>query len=162
LNLEIKKFKELKGEEIYQILKARNEVFIVEQHCAYQDCDDKDRSAYHLFLEDKKEIIAYLRILQKGVSYDEISVGRVLVNKSYRGKGIAQEMMIKAIKFIEENLNERKIRISAQAYLIDFYKGFGFEEVSNVYLEDDIPHIEMLYKVGDNTTIETGNVVDID
>jgi ElaA protein len=146
LNWVIKKFEELKSEEIYQILKIRNEVFIVEQHCAYQDCDGKDKAAYHIFLEDNKEIVAYLRILQKGVSYDEISVGRVLVNKNYRGKGLAHEMMMKAINFIEENLNESEIRISAQAHLVSFYRGVGFEEVSTVYLEDDIPHIEMLYK----------------
>ena len=146
MNFIIKKFKDLKGEEIYEILKIRNEVFIVEQQCAYLDCDGKDREAYHLFLEDNKRIVSYLRILQKGISYEEISIGRVLVNKSYRRKGIAQEMMIKAIKFIEENLNETEIRIEAQAYLVHFYKGFGFEEVSSMYLEDDIPHIEMLYK----------------
>lgn len=146
MDFKLKKFKELKGEEIYEILKIRNEVFIVEQQCAYLDCDGKDREAYHLFLEVNKGIVAYLRILQKGVSYDEISIGRVLVNKNHRRKGIAQEMMIKAIKFIEENLNEREVRIEAQEYLVDFYKGFGFEEVSDMYLEDGIPHIEMLYK----------------
>ena len=123
MNWEIKKFKDLKGEEIYQILKIRNEVFIVEQHCAYQDCDNKDIGAYHLFWQNNKEIIAYLRILQNGVSYNEISVGRVLVNKNHLGKGIAQEMMLRAIKFIEKNLNEREIRISAQAHLVDFYRG---------------------------------------
>jgi len=146
LNWEVKKFKELKGEEIYKILKIRNEVFIVEQHCAYQDCDDKDSGAYHLFWQDNNGIVAYLRILQTGVSYNEISVGRVLVNKIHRRKGIAREMMLLAIKFIEEKLNEREIRISAQAHLVDFYRSFGFEEVSNMYLEDGIPHIEMLYK----------------
>ena len=146
MNFEVKKFKELKSEELYEILKIRNEVFIVEQECAYLDCDGKDRESYHLFLKDNKGIVAYLRILQKGVSYDEISIGRVLVKKNHRRKGIAQEMMIKAIKFIEENLNEREIRIEAQAYLVNFYKDFGFEEVSSMYLEDDIPHIEMLYK----------------
>lgn len=143
---EIKKFKELESEEIYEILKIRNEVFIVEQRCAYLDCDGKDKESYHLFLEDNKKIVAYLRILQKGISYDEISIGRVLVHKNHRRKGIAQEMMIKAISFIEGNLNEREIRIEAQEYLVDFYRGFGFEKVSDMYLEDDIPHIEMLYK----------------
>ena len=146
MNFEIKKFKELKSEEIYEILKIRNEVFIVEQHCAYLDCDGKDIEAYHIFLEDNKEIVACLRILKKGVSYDEVSIGRVLVHKNYRRKGIAEEMMKKAINFIEDSLNEREIRIEAQAYLVNFYKNFGFEEVSDMYLEDDIPHIEMLYK----------------
>jgi ElaA protein len=146
MNWKIKRFQELKTEEIYEILRIRNEVFIVEQHCAYLDCDDKDRTAVHLFLVENHEIIAYLRILQKGISYDEISIGRVLVNENHRGKGLAQEMMNKAITFIEEDLKEREIRISAQAHLIGFYKGCGFEKVSEVYLEDDIPHMEMLYK----------------
>jgi ElaA protein len=146
LNWELKKFKELKVEEIYKILELRNEVFIVEQKCAYQDCDGKDENAYHLYLQDNGKIIAYLRILKKGVSFDEISIGRVLVNKNYRGKGISREMMLKAISFIELNLNEKEIKIQAQSYLVNFYKSLGFKETSNEYLEDNIPHIDMLYK----------------
>ena len=146
MNWELKKFKELKAEEIYKILEIRNEVFIVEQQCAYQDCDGKDENAYHLYLQDNDKIIAYLRILKKGVSYDEISIGRVLVHKNYRGKGIAREMMLKAINFIESNLNEKEIKIQAQSYLVNFYKSLGFKETSNEYLEDNIPHIDMLYK----------------
>lgn len=146
MNWELKKFKELKVEEIYKILELRNEVFIVEQQCAYQDCDGKDENAYHLYLQDNGEIIAYLRILKKGVSFDEISIGRVLVRKNYRGKGISREMMLKAINFIELNLNEKEIKIQAQSYLVNFYKSLGFKETSNEYLEDNIPHIDMLYK----------------
>lgn len=146
MNWELKKFEELKVEEIYKILEIRNEVFIVEQQCAYQDCDGKDENAYHLYLQDNDKIIAYLRILNKGVSYDEISIGRVLVHKNYRGKGISREMMLKAINFIELNLNEKEIKIQAQSYLVDFYGSLGFKETSNEYLEDNIPHIDMLYK----------------
>lgn len=146
MNWELKKFEELKVEEIYKILKIRNEVFIVEQQCAYQDCDGKDENSYHLYLEDNGEIIAYLRILKKGVSYDELSIGRVLVHKNYRGKGISREMMLKAIKFIELNLNEKEIKIQAQSYLVNFYGSLGFKETSSEYLEDNIPHIDMLYK----------------
>lgn len=146
MNWELKKFEELKVEEIYQILKIRNEVFIVEQQCAYQDCDGKDENSYHLYLQDNGEIIAYLRILKKGVSYDEISIGRVLVHKNYRGKGISREMMLKAINFIELNLNEKEIKIQAQSYLVNFYRSLRFKEASNEYLEDNIPHIDMLYK----------------
>ena len=122
MNWNIKKFKELSIEELYKILALRNEVFIVEQECAY------------------------LRILEKGVSYDKMSIGRVVVNKNYRGKGISRDMMIKAIDFIEHNLNENEIKIQAQAYLLNFYKSLGFNEISTVYLEDNIPHIDMLYK----------------
>lgn len=146
MNYNIKKFSELENNELYQILELRCEVFVVEQNCAYNDIDNKDQDAYHLLLEDNKKIVAGLRILKKGVSYDQISIGRVVVSKEHRGLGIAKEMMLKAIEFIENDLNEKEIKISAQAYLIEFYKSIGFVEVSQVYLEDDIPHIDMLYK----------------
>jgi ElaA protein len=146
LNWQLKKFDELKCEELYKIIKIRNEVFVVEQECVYQDCDGKDENSYHLYLEEDSEIISYLRILKKGVSYKEVSIGRVLVNKNYRGKGIAREIMLKAIDFIRQNLNETVIKIQAQAYLVNFYGSLGFKEISNEYLEDNIPHVDMLYK----------------
>ena len=145
MNWQIKKYNELTTDEIYEILRVRNEVFVVEQKCPYQDCDSKDKSAYHLFSMEDGNIISYLRVLEKGISYKEISIGRVLVAKNARGKGLAKEGISKAINFIRNNLKEASIRISAQAYLISFYKTLGFSEVSEVYLEDDIPHIEMLY-----------------
>lgn len=142
----LKKFEELTGEEVYKILKLRTEVFIVEQECPYQDSDNKDIDAYHLYLEENGEIAAYSRILKRGVSFDEAAIGRVLVNKKYRGKGLAKEMMLKAIQVMEETFNEIEIKIQAQAYLIHFYESVGFKGVSDQYLEDDIPHIDMLYK----------------
>ncbi len=146
MNWTIKKFKELNVEEIYKILALRNEIFIVEQECPYLDCDDKDLNSYHLFLKENGEVVAYLRILEKGISYDEISIGRVAVKKNYRGKGISRKMMLKAIEFVENNLNEDTIKIQAQAYLLNFYSSLGFKAVSQEYLEDNIPHIDMLYK----------------
>jgi ElaA protein len=146
VNWQLKKFEELKCEELYEILKIRNEVFIVEQQCPYQDCDEKDKNSYHLYLKEKGKIISYLRILKKGISYKEASIGRVLVDKNYRGKGLAKEIMLKAINFIEQNLNETEIKIQAQAYLVNFYRNLGFYEVSKEYLEDNIPHIDMCYK----------------
>ncbi|MBU3105986.1 GNAT family N-acetyltransferase [Clostridium gasigenes] len=146
MNWNIKKFNQFKVEEIYKILALRNKVFIVEQECAYLDCDDKDLKSYHLFSEENGEVVAYLRILEKGVSYDEISIGRVAVKKNYRGKGISREMMLKAIEFIENNLKEETIKIQAQVYLLNFYSSLGFKAVSEEYLEDNIPHIDMIYK----------------
>jgi ElaA protein len=145
LNWKIRKFNELTLDEIYEILKSRNEVFIVEQNCAFQDCDDKDQNSYHLLIEDNEFLAGYLRILEKGVSYNEVSIGRVLVVKEYRKKGIARDMILKAIDYIHNSLNEKAIRISAQSYLVDFYKSIGFKEVSEIYYEDNIPHIEMLH-----------------
>lgn len=146
MNWKLKKFEELKIGELYEILKIRNEVFIVEQNCIYQDCDCKDEKSYHLYLEDNGKIIAYLRIIEKGLSFDEMSIGRVLVHRNYRGKGIARELMLKAINFVETSLNEKEIKIQAQSYLIDFYTSIGFKQTSNEYLEDGIPHVDMLYK----------------
>lgn len=145
MNWKLKRFNELEIEEIYKILMIRNRVFIVEQKCVYQDCDNKDKNSYHLYLEDNSHIVAYLRILKKGISYEQVSIGRLLVNKKYRHKGIAREMITKAINFIEQDLMQTQIRISAQLYLINFYKSIGFKEMSQPYLEDGISHIEMIY-----------------
>lgn len=146
MNWEIKKFEELKTEELYEILKIRSTVFVIEQQCIYQDVDDRDKRAYHLFAMENGKVVTYLRILGKGISYSEVSIGRVLIDNNYRGRGLARELMLKAIDFIENDLKEEIIRISAQEYLINFYRSLGFKIVSDVYLEDDIPHIEMLYK----------------
>ena len=142
----IKKFSELTAYELYDILKLRSEVFVVEQNCIYQDIDSNDKLSYHLFLEDKEEIIAYLRVLPKGVSYPEASIGRVLTKADYRKKGLSREMVNRAISFIVNTLEEKEIRISAQSYLLGFYNSLGFEPVSDIYLEDGIEHIEMLYQ----------------
>ena len=150
MDWKLRKFSELNVEEIYEILKVRNQVFIVEQNCPYEDCDEKDKNSYHMFLSDKGKVVAYIRIPEKGVSYDEVSIGRVLVNKDYRGNNFGREIMIKGIEFIEKDLKEKSIRISAQEYLREFYKSLGFKEVSEAYLEDNIPHIEMLYKSKSN------------
>lgn len=141
---EIKKFKELSVDELYRILELRNNVFVVEQECIYQDCDRKDLEAYHLFCIENDKIIATLRILEKGISYDEISIGRVVVDKLYRRKNLGRKAMEMAIDFIKNTYGNSPIRISAQVYIKDFYESLGFKAVSDIYLEDDIPHIEML------------------
>jgi len=144
MDWKIKRFEELTTTELYEILRVRAEVFVVEQTCIYQDLDLKDKKAYHLFCENNGEIVAYLRILDKGVSYPEISIGRVLTRETNRRTGLAREMMQKAISFVEEELSEMQIRISAQLYLKRFYESLGFLITSEVYLEDDIEHIEMV------------------
>ncbi len=146
MNWKIKKFEELTTNELYMILKVRNEVFILEQTCPFLDCDDKDRSSYHMFLEKDNEVIAYCRLLPRGVAYKESSIGRVLVSKNYRGQNLAKELMEKGINFIINNMKENEIKIQAQAYLFKFYSSFGFIPISDEYIEDDIPHIDMIYK----------------
>lgn len=146
MEIKIKKFNELTTEELYKILRVRNEVFVVEQICIYQDCDNKDYNSYHLYVEEGNEVVGYLRIVNKGISYNEISIGRVLVKETHRNKGLSRKIMLEAIKFIEEKLNSNEIRLSGQVYIKGFYESLGFKQVSEEYLEDDIPHVEMLYK----------------
>lgn len=146
MNWIIKTFNELTTDELYKILQLRNEVFIVEQECPYQDIDGKDNESYHIFLKKDNEVIAYSRILKKGISYEQASIGRVIVKKDYRGGNIAKDMLLKSISFIENSLHEKEIKIQAQAYLDKFYSSLGFEKISDVYLEDNIPHMDMLYK----------------
>ena len=146
MNSVIKKFSELSTEEIYNILKLRSEVFVVEQNCIYQDIDEKDQKAVHLFLEKNNEIIAYTRIFKKGDYYEENpSIGRVVVSKKERGKKLGKEIMIKSINFIKKELKERKIELSAQKYLDKFYKDLDFYSEGEDYLEDGIPHQRMFY-----------------
>ncbi|MFW6280456.1 MAG: GNAT family N-acetyltransferase [Halanaerobium sp.] len=142
----IKQFDDLTNDELYKILKARIDVFVVEQNCPYEECDNKDYDSVHIFYQENNEITAYLRIIAAGVSYKEPSIGRVLVAKEYRRQGIAKKMMNKALLYISNNFEADSIRISAQKYLLDFYRSLGFESVSDEYLEDGIPHHEMLYK----------------
>ena len=127
----------------------RAEVFVVEQNCAYQDLDDKDKYAYHLFLEDEDDstVIALLRILPENIAYEDMSIGRVIVKKSHRGKGLSRIMMEKSMNFIINDLGKKRIRMSGQAYLTKFYEDLGFKKVSDVYLEDGIDHYEFLYEI---------------
>lgn len=142
----LKKFADLTTDELYEIIKLRLEVFVVEQNCPYQDLDDKDQYAYHLFLEDNGSVIAVLRILPEGVAYDDMAIGRVIVKKTHRRQGLSRKMMETAMDFIINDLNKTKIRLSGQAYLTDFYIGLGFKKVSECYLEDGIEHFEFLYE----------------
>lgn len=142
----LKEFDQLSLDELYQIIQLRLEVFVVEQDCVYQDLDGKDYVSYHLFAKDNDEIVAVLRILPENVSYDEMAIGRVVVKKSHRGQGISKLMMRMAIDFIVNDLGKNKIRLSGQAYLVDFYTNLGFKRVSDEYLEDGIKHFEFLFE----------------
>lgn len=142
----IKKFQELQLEELYDILRVRAEVFVVEQNCPYLDPDGKDKNSEHLILKENGEVVAYARILKPGISYEESSIGRVLVTEKFRGKSFGKKLVQEAIDYILQVWRERSIRISAQAYLLKFYGELGFKPVSEIYMEDDIPHIEMVYE----------------
>lgn len=140
-----KLFNQLTVTELYYILQLRNEVFVIEQDCIYQDADGKDLNCGHLWATIDNEVVAYSRIVPKGISYEnEPSIGRVITNNKFRGLGLGKQLIEYSILTIENRLFTSSIRISAQLYLKDFYDLFGFKQVSEVYLEDDIPHIEML------------------
>jgi len=145
MNLEIKKFDELTPREIYEILRVRSEIFVVEQNCVYNDQDGKDIESIHIMIKENDKIIAYLRVIKPGVSYDDASIGRVLVTSEARRKGLARKIVSAGINYIMNDWNEEKITIGAQDYLKDFYKSLGFEIISDVYLEDGIPHVDMTY-----------------
>lgn len=136
-------------DDFYEIAKSRFEVFVMEQQIiCEQDLDDKDQECIHIYLRDgnKKEVLAYCRIVPAGISYDKVSIGRVLVKKSLRGKGIAKEMMELAIDYILDELGEDEIIVSAQSYVKNLYSSVGFVSISEEYIEASIPHYKMLYK----------------
>jgi ElaA protein len=140
-------YNELTTNQLYNILKLRAEVFVVEQNCAYQDLDNKDNKALHLIGEINNEIIAYTRIFKKGDYFTNSSIGRVLVKKEFRKKELGKAIMEKSIEIIKKNTKEEKIEISAQKYLTKFYKDLGFKKTGKEYLEDNIPHIKMMLKI---------------
>ncbi len=140
----IKRFEEMSTNELYSVLKERVDVFVVEQNCPYPELDGKDLLSYHLFKEVEGEIAAYSRLLPPGVSYEEASIGRVLVKKAYRKQKLGEELLKRALDFLTNELNESRIKIQAQDYLRKFYGSFGFEVISDVYLEDGIPHVDMI------------------
>lgn len=146
MELEIRTFQSLAPDELYAILKLRQEVFIVEQNCPYLDCDDKDQKSHHVMLYDSHKIlIAYARVLPPGLSYDEVSIGRVVSSPTVRRTGAGRKIMQAALEFIRSTYGNVPVRIGAQSYLIEFYRSFGFEPFE-AYMEDGIPHTIMLKK----------------
>ncbi len=146
LNWNLKKFEALTPYELYNIIWLRNEVFVVEQNCVYQDADYKDQKGWHLMgLNEKDQLMAYVRLLPPGVSYaNEPSIGRVVTNPAGRGIGAGRELMQEAIRQCALLFREADIKIGAQYYLLNFYTSLGFEQTSAIYLEDGIEHIEMI------------------
>ncbi len=138
-----KKFTELEVSELYELMKIRSEVFVVEQNCVYLDADGKDEKSFHFFAKEKNIIVAYTRLLPPGLSFKEASIGRVLTAPLQRKKRLGIELMEKSIAKTLELFDTEIIKIGAQLYLKSFYEGLGFVQSSDVYDEDGIPHIEM-------------------
>ncbi len=147
IHFNVKHFDELSSKEVYELLLLREEVFQLEQNCLYKDIDGKDIYCYHVLLYVNKELAAYTRIVPEGISYrDFVSIGRVVSSSKWRNEGMGRKVMQKTMEVMEELFPEQDIKISAQAYLQKFYEDFGFVKISEPYLEDDIPHIAMVYK----------------
>lgn len=147
-NLTIKRFDQLTQMELYEILKLRNDIFIVEQNCPYPDIDGNDPQAYHLFASDSENhVCGCLRILKPGQTFEEPAIGRLVVRADQRHGGLARRMMNHALSFMERELSENRVKIEAQEYLLSFYSSLGFRPCSKMFLEDGIPHVIMLYQM---------------
>lgn len=146
MRIQIKTFDELTVSELYDILNLRNLVFVVEQDCPYLDTDGTDNRAHHIALYNGEELAAYARIFRPGIKYPAASIGRVVVNPKHRGTHLGHMLMEQAVKAVEDLYHTGTISISAQAHLQRFYTKHGFETVSEEYMEDNIPHVEMIRK----------------
>jgi len=147
MKIVVKRFKELSVEEVYQILRIRSEVFVIEQRCIYEDIDGKDEKAMHVMGKNNNKIIAYTRILDSGDSCDFPSISRVVVKKKNRGEERGRKIMKETIKYIVEELKGKTIVLAAQTYLEKFYSELGFIAEGEEYLEDEIPHQKMILKL---------------
>lgn len=142
MELAVKRFEELTNNELYDILKLRVNTFVVEQHCPYPELDDKDQDALHVFLRDEEGIHAYLRVMDKGVSSEQVSIGRVVAVT--RRKGYGSRVLEEGMSVAAEYFQADKIYLEAQTYARGLYEKHGFRQISDVFLEDGIPHIKML------------------
>ena len=140
----LKKFEELTPYQLYAILQLRNEVFVVEQNCVFQDADDKDQNAYHLMGFENNKLVAYTRLVAPGEIYEQPSIGRVVTSPVVRRSGAGKEVMKQSIDAVYTLFGIQPIKIGAQLYLKKFYESLGFEQISVVYLEDGIEHIYMI------------------
>lgn len=142
MELTVKKFSELTVYELFEIYKLRSAVFVVEQKCIYQDIDDADKNAYHVFLKDGDGIQAYLRVLSAEHSgHGEAMLGRIIAAK--RGCGLGKRIVSEGIKVAREKFGDGKIIVAAQSYAKGFYEKSGFVKSSDEFIEDGIPHIMM-------------------
>lgn len=139
MKLKAKFFEDLNTKELYEILKSRAEIFVVEQNCIYQDLDDKDYKSLHIFYEENDKVIAYLRAFK--LDDETIQVGRVLTLT--HGEGLGGTLLEEGINIIRQSFNPKRLFIEAQCYAIGYYEKAGFTVCSDEFLEDGIPHVQM-------------------
>ncbi|MBL1225419.1 GNAT family N-acetyltransferase [Enterococcus sp. BWR-S5] len=140
MEFKVKTLAELTSAELLAIMKERIAVFVVEQHCPYQEADELDETALHTWLQEGTELVGYTRIIEED---DAIHIGRVLTVKKYRGAGYGELLMKKTLEAVREHYPNQSVVLGAQEYATAFYEKFGFKVISDVYLEDDIPHVDM-------------------
>ena len=145
MELAVKTFQELTADELYELLRLRAEVFVVEQTCVYQDLDGRDRAALHLLLREGETLQAYARVLPAGTAFPTAGLGRVCTRS--RGRGLGRAVVAAGIRAAREKLGAEEITIEAQSYVRGLYEGFGFRQSSEEFLEDGIPHIQMKWKL---------------
>lgn len=143
LTWKLYRFEELTAAELYEMLKLRVDVFVVEQNCPYPELDNLDQQSVHLAYREDGKILAYARLVPGEIKYGVPSIGRVIVNPAARGRGLARELMNRSIDFIFTEWQPSEIRLQGQLYLKEFYQSFGFNSISDVYDEDGIPHLDM-------------------
>ena len=148
LDWQIKHYNDLSINEFHDIIALRIKAFVVEQNCTYQDLDGKDKKAYHLIVRNGMgDIVATSRLLPPGLSYEnECAIGRVVIDETIRGQGIGHDLMDRCVKFSILEFGETPIKISAQKHLEKYYEQHDFKSTGNEYLEDGIPHVEMILK----------------
>ncbi len=146
MRYEIKPFEDLTGLEVYKMVMIREAVFVVEQNCPYQDCDGQDTECDLMLVWDGDRMIGTLRLVPAGVRYEKLSIGRVVVDSAYRGKGIAKEMMVKALDYIKKTHGPVDVLLSGQVAIKSLYEKCDFEIISGIYQEDGIDHVKMLYR----------------
>ena len=142
MELTVKTFAQLSNAELYAILKLRVDVFVVEQACPYPEIDGRDEDSLHVWLEEDGEILAYLRVLDRGVESEYVAIGRVIAAR--RRQGLGSEIMKAGIRVAQEHFHAEAIYLEGQVYAQGFYESLGFRQISEPYLEDNIPHIKML------------------
>lgn len=140
MNYYIKSFTELSTKEFYEIVKLRIAVFVVEQTCPYQEIDAQDERAIHTWMQEGQKIIGYTRIIDQE---EIVTFGRVIIHPSHRAQKLGYQILEKTLEIIKSQIPDKPIVISAQAHLTNFYSKYGFKPISDVYLEDNIPHVQM-------------------
>ncbi len=144
MKIEIRNFSDFSLKELYEVLRLRSEVFVVEQNCVYQDIDEKDEKALHILGMEGDKLVAYTRCFKPGDYFEQASIGRVIVKENFRKYGYGHQIMKASMKEIENRYQTSTIKLSAQQYLTGFYESHGFQQTGKGYLEDGIPHIAMI------------------